>query len=460
MPAAKRKASAVTESPKSSKRAQLNTKPKVTEEILKSPRPRRAATKIVTNIKDETDEEVEAKKTPKKAKDKSSKAIESKKLEKKDVKVDVDITDNEESSTKRKRKTKEEKETESMPLAARTQGLRMFVGAHVSGAGGVQNSIHNVLHIGGNAFALFLKSQRKWDNPPLQNGHRDQFTHLCKEHTFAADKHVLPHGSYLVNLAQAEAEKANQAYKSFIDDLKRCESLGVKLYNFHPGNTGSHPRNEAISRIAQALNKAHKETQTVVPVLETMAGGGNSIGSTFEDLRDIIKEVEDKARVGVCLDTCHVFAAGYDLRSPEAFQKTMDEFDKIVGIKYLRALHLNDSKAPFNSHRDLHQNIGLGFLGLRAFHNVMNESRFEGLPMVLETPIDRKAANGKPVEDKGIWAREIKLLESLIGMDPESKEFSKLESDLSKQGAEEREKLQASADKKAAKEKKGAKGRK
>ncbi|KAL6714606.1 DNA-(apurinic or apyrimidinic site) lyase [Lecanora helva] len=356
---------------------------------------------------------------------------------------------------KKKRKTKEEKEAEAMPLAARTHGLRMYIGAHVSCAKGVQNSVTNCVHIGGNAFAMFLKSQRKWENPPLQDEHRDLFISHCSDHKYDASSHVLPHGSYLVNLAQEEAEKATQAYNAFIDDLHRCEALGIKLYNFHPGWTGSHPRPSAIARIAKALNRAHLATKTVTPVLETMAGGGNVIGSTFEDIRDIIALVDDKNRIGVCLDTCHVFAAGYDLRAPTAFKKTLDDFDNVIGIKYLRALHLNDSKAPFGSHRDLHQNIGLGFLGLRAFHNVMNEPRFEGLPMVLETPIDHKdTETGKDVEDKGVWAREIKMLESLIGMDADSDEFVALEKELAEKGAEERAKLQEQFDRKVEKEKK------
>ena len=359
------------------------------------------------------------------------------------------------TKVKRPRKTKEQKEAEMLPLALRTEGLRMFIGAHVSGAGGVQNSIGNATHIGANAFALFLKSQRKWDNPALKDEHRDEFIHNCSEHKFESSKHVVPHGSYLVNLAQAGRDKATQSYNSFIDDLKRCDSLGIKLYNFHPGNSGSNTRESSLSRIADALNRAHKETQTVKPLLENMAGTGNVIGSTFEDLRDIIQQVEDKSRIGVCLDTCHSFAAGYDLRSPEAFRTTLEEFDRIVGMQYLSALHLNDSKAPFQSHRDLHQNIGLGFLGLRAFHNIMNEKRFEDIPMVLETPIETKdSKTGKMVEDKSVWAREIKLLESLIGMDAEEEEFRALEKELADKGKEERAKLQAQFNKKKEKEKK------
>ncbi|CAF9902974.1 MAG: hypothetical protein GOMPHAMPRED_000050 [Gomphillus americanus] len=348
-----------------------------------------------------------------------------------------------------KRKSKEEKEAEAMPLKPRTPNLRMFIGSHVSSAGGVQNSVKTALHIGGNAFALFLKSQRKWDNPALKDEHRDEFKNLCGHHNYAADKHVLPHGSYLVNLAQAEADKADQAYACFLDDMKRCDALGIKLYNFHPGNTGPHPRNEAISRIAQQLNKAIKATTHVIPVLETMAGQGNAIGSSFEDLRDIISGVEDKTRVGVCIDTCHIFAAGYDIRTSEAFEKTINSFDEIVGLKYLRAFHMNDSKAPFGSHRDLHQNIGLGFLGLRAFHSIMNEPRFEGLPMILETPSDA---------DNSVWATEIKLLESLIGMDASSEDFLALENDLAARGSAERVKFQEQVDKKAVKEKKKSAG--
>lgn len=302
---------------------------------------------------------------------------------------------------------------------------------------------------------MFLKSQKKWENPPLQDDHRDQFKVLCSEHKYEAASHILPHGSYLVNLAQEDAEKATQAYNAFLDDLNRCESLGIRLYNFHPGWTGSHPRPSAIARIAKALNRAHATTKTVTPVLETMAGGGNVVGSTFEDLRDIIALVDDKERIGVCLDTCHVHAAGYDLRTPVAFKQTLDDFDKIVGMKYLCALHVNDSKAPFGSHRDLHQNIGLGFLGLRAFHSMMNEPRFEGLPMVLETPIDGKdEETGKDVEDKGVWAREIKMLEGLIGVDADGAEFKAAERELADKGAEERARYQEQFERKAEKDKK------
>ena len=168
---------------------------------------------------------------------------------------------------------------------------------------------------------------------------REQYRSLAATHAFDSAKHVLPHGSYLVNLAQADATKAAQAYDNFLDDLRRCDELGIGLYNFHPGSTGGADMREACGRIAGMLNRAHKETEGVVPLLENMAGAGNVIGGRFEELRDIIEGVEDKARVGVCIDTCHAFAAGYDLRTPEAFAETMRQFDQIVGLKYLKAIH-------------------------------------------------------------------------------------------------------------------------
>ncbi|KAF4977749.1 hypothetical protein FZEAL_5768 [Fusarium zealandicum] len=369
-----------------------------------------------------------------------------------------------ETKTAKKRKTKA-KEDNSVPLVDRTDAASlkpaMHIGAHVSAAGGVQNSVTNAVHIGANAFALFLKSQRKWTNPPLDPTAKNQFISLCKDHSYSAGEHALPHGSYLVNLAQADEEKANQAYTSFVDDLERCEQLGIRLYNFHPGNTGGDTRAAAIGRIATQLNKSHKATQTVVTVLENMAGSGNVVGSTWEDLRDIIELVDDKERVGVCIDTCHAFAAGYDLRTPEAFDKTIGSFNDIVGHKYLKAFHLNDSKAPLSSNRDLHANIGTGFLGLRAFHSIMNHAPFAGMPMVLETPIDRAGPDGKTTEDKKVWADEIKLLERLVGMDAEGAEFAALAEELQARGEAERRKIQDQVDRKAEKDaKKGSKGKK
>ncbi|KAL8408775.1 hypothetical protein RB594_007279 [Gaeumannomyces avenae] len=351
------------------------------------------------------------------------------------------------------KKQKTVKDQGSMPLVERTAistlKKAMYIGAHVSAAGGIQNSIQNSLEVGGNAFALFLKSQRTWNCKPLDDAAKAQFRALCEKHSYDAGKHCLPHGSYLVNLAQADKAKADQAFGNFVDDLKRCDALGIGLYNFHPGSALGGSKDDAIARIAHQLNRSHRETERVVTVIENMAGAGSVVGSRFEDLRDIIDLVHDKARVGVCIDTCHAFAAGYDMRTPEAFAETAAEFDRVVGNRYLRAFHLNDSKAPLGCNRDLHANIGTGFLGLRAFHSLVNHDAFQNLPMVLETPITRKGPDGKDVEDRRVWADEIKLLESLIGMDPESEEFKEKEEELQRQGASERERLQGQADKKA-----------
>ena len=417
---------------------------------------------------------------------------------------------------KRKRKTADEKAAEAMPLASRTTNHLYNIGAHVSAAGGVHNAITNAVHIGANALALFLKSQRKWANPALKPEHSNLFRSACTTHQYDAGKHALPHGSYLVNLAHSDPARKAQAYDSFLDDLQRCEALGIRLYNFHPGNTANAPRADAIANLAAHINAAHAATTTVTLLLETMATSSTSNtlgGQGFTDLRDTIALVQDKSRIGVCLDTCHVFAAGHDLRTPEAFAATMQEFDRVVGAGYIKALHLNDSKAPLASHRDLHANIGTGFLGLKAFHNVMNHKAFEGLPMVLETPTDvpnpkaqgsevvkseeaedssedKKAAKGaevkavktddidhkdspkeegkkatkpkaakpppKTIEDLNMWAREIKLLESLVSMDVNSSEFLRLEAELAEKGKASRAKHLEQFERKAAEaEKKG-----
>jgi AP endonuclease-1 len=297
--------------------------------------------------------------------------------------------------------------------------------------------------------------------------HVTLFVDGCKKHNIDQAACSLPHGSYLVNLAHPDKARKEQAYKSFHDDLTRCHKLGIKLYNFHPGNSNASTREEGIRNIAENINRAHKDPKTgsVIPVLETMASLGNTIGGTFTDLADIIALVDDKSRIGVCLDTCHVFAAGYDLRTPESFAAVMQEFDDVVGLQYLKALHVNDSKAPFDSHRDLHANIGTGYLGLRAFHNLVNDPRLHGLPMILETPIEvLDPETGKKVEDKGIWAREVKLLERLVGMDVEGEEFRTLERELAEKGKGERERIGEQVERKRAKDaapkKKRGKGKK
>jgi AP endonuclease-1 len=371
------------------------------------------------------------------------------KLPKKPVAATPETATEQPAPKKTKPKSKKSDEEPEM-LATRTIAPKILVGAHVSAAGGAHNAAKNCHRIGGNAFALFLKSQRKWAFEPLSAENEQLFKQECDKHEYCANgddgvKPIVPHGSYLVNLAHTDKERGKQAYATFIDDLSRCRKMGIKLYNFHPGAAvGEGTRGDALKQLASQLNKAHKDEESgeVITLLETMAAvGGNTIGCKFEELAEVIGMVEDKSRVGVCLDTCHVYAAGYDLRTPEAYNATLDNFEKSIGLKYLRAFHVNDSKAPLKSGRDLHANIGAGCLGLRAFHNLVNDERMWGIPFILETPIDKKDSNGKTIEDHSVWAKEIKLLESLVGMDVESEEFKTLEVDLSKEGKDERDRI-------------------
>ncbi|TGZ79641.1 AP endonuclease [Ascodesmis nigricans] len=353
--------------------------------------------------------------------------------------------------TKKPRRTKAQKSSDTsamVPLAQRVATKTHFIGAHVSAAKGVQNSILNSVHIGANAFALFLKSQRKWASPPLDPKNVKLFKQMCHEHDYNPGKHMVPHGSYLVNLATPDPEKAKQAYACFLDDLKRCEELGIGLYNFHPGSTLGTPRDAAIARLAAHLNTAHAATTTVTLLLETMASPtSNHLGTSFSDLSSIISLIEDKSRIGVCLDTCHIFSAGYDIRTSVSYNEVMAEFDRVIGLKYLKALHINDSKAPFASGRDLHQNIGQGWIGLEAFRCIVNDERLHGVPMVLETPLESEG-------DTKTWAEEIKLLESMVG---KGEEDIKEEAErLWALGEKERERVGAQVEKKREKERKAA----
>ncbi|KAJ4375303.1 DNA-(apurinic or apyrimidinic site) lyase [Neocucurbitaria cava] len=407
-----------------------------------TPRPNRRVTKKAIVKEEVSDDGIEVKKTSARKKK-------------------TEVADNDDKSKVMKtirRRTKTVKNPE--PIAQRTQDTKLRIGAHVSSAGGVHNAIPNLIYIGANAFALFLKNQKKWESKDLEPEAAQLFINGCEEHGISAADCCVPHGSYLVNLAHPDPDRKKQAYDSFLNDLSRCHRLGVRLYNFHPGNSNATTREEGIKLIAENINQAHQDPTSgkVIALLETMASLGNTIGGTFADIAEIIELVEDKSRVGVCLDTCHIFAAGYDLRSPEAYATTMEKFDNEIGLEYLKAFHINDSKAPLSSYRDLHARIGTGYLGLRAFHNLMNDKRFHGLPMVLETPINVIGEDGKTSEDKGIWAREIKVLENLVGMDVESDEFRELEAKLQEEGTAERDRIAGQVERRNAKNaKKGTK---
>ncbi|KAH9832888.1 AP endonuclease [Rhodofomes roseus] len=290
---------------------------------------------------------------------------------------------------------------------------RWKVGPHVSAAGGVENAIVNAASVGANAFALFLKSQRKWTSPDMKEISISAFKARMKTFGYSAS-HILPHGSYLVNLGNPDEKKREQSYECFLDDLKRCEELGLHLYNFHPGSTvGVATKDESLSLIAGCINRAHKDTERVVIVLENMAGSGNVIGSTFAELGGVITQVEDKSRVGVCLDTCHMFAAGYDIRTNEGWNETMAEFERDVGLQYLRGMHLNDSKGTLGSKKDRHQNIGLGELGLATFAHVLSDPRTRDLPLILETPAyDEPGTSASRLGKEGmdVWRKEVEVL--------------------------------------------------
>lgn len=293
-----------------------------------------------------------------------------------------------------------------------------FVGAHVSASGGVQNAPLNAMKIGAKAFALFTKNQRQWSGKPLTMIEIDEFKiNLAK--SGISSKHVLPHDSYLINLGHPEIEKIEQSKEAFIDEIRRCEQLGLEMLNFHPGSHleklskkekedigyVTQIENDCLKRIANSMNEAIEATSksNVKLVIENTAGQGSNLGYKFEHLAYVIDRIGDKSRVGVCLDTCHTFTAGYDLRTKEAYEKTMQEFSDIVGFEYLCGMHLNDSKPPLGARVDRHASLGVGELGWEPFRLIMNDSRMDDIPLVLETI------------DESIWAQEIKQLYALIG---------------------------------------------
>lgn len=276
-----------------------------------------------------------------------------------------------------------------------------YVGAHVSASGGVENAPLNAQAIGARAFALFTKNQRQWVAKPLTDESIAAFKANLQK-VGIAPEHVLPHDSYLINLGHPEKEALEKSRAAFLDELRRCEQLGLKLLNFHPG---SHLKKideeECLQTIAESINLALQQTRSVTAVIENTAGQGSNMGHRFEHLARIIELVDDKSRIGVCLDTCHTFVAGYDMRTIDTCEKTFGEFDAIVGFNYLRGMHLNGSKTEFGSRVDRHHSLEHGNLGLDVFRFIMNSNHFNDIPMVLETI------------DETIWDAEIKLLYSL-----------------------------------------------
>ena len=272
-----------------------------------------------------------------------------------------------------------------------------YVGAHVSISGGVENAPVNAYRIGAKGFALFTKNQRQWE--AAENVER--FQQRCQEFGYTADQ-ILPHDSYLINLGNPDKEALEKSRSAFLDEMLRCEQLGLKLLNFHPGSSLKKvSEEECLTIIAESINITLDKTKSVCAVLENTAGQGSNLGYTFEQLAYIIDKVEDKDRIGVCIDTCHAFAAGYDLKSENGFQETFEHFDEVIGLKYLKGMHLNDSKKGQGSHVDRHEVLGKGELGIETFRRIMRDPRFDRMPLILETP------------DEENWSEEIKMLYKL-----------------------------------------------
>lgn len=263
--------------------------------------------------------------------------------------------------------------------------MMKYIGAHVSAAGGVFNAPLNAVEIGATAFALFTKNQKQWKSSPLTEEVIAKFKENCQKHQFKPGQ-ILPHDSYLINLGHPEIEKLEKSRAAFIDELQRCQQLGLIYLNFHPG---SHLKQmseaDCLSRIAESINMALQQVSDVTAVIENTAGQGSNLGYRFEHLAQIIEQVEDKSRVAVCLDTCHTFVSGYDLRGAKACEKTFAEFDQTVGFKYLKGMHINDSKTPFESRVDRHAPLGAGEIGWECFKYIMADDRFDEIPLVLET---------------------------------------------------------------------------
>ncbi|WP_447556336.1 deoxyribonuclease IV [Vreelandella sp. EE22] len=260
-----------------------------------------------------------------------------------------------------------------------------YIGAHVSAAGGPDQAVHRAVEIGANAFALFTKNQRQWKGKPLTPEAISAFKKACDEHGFGPGQ-ILPHDSYLINLGHPEPEGLAKSRAAFVDEMQRCEQLGLKLLNFHPGSfLNKISEHDCLLRIAESVNLALDETSGVTAVIENTAGQGTNLGWRFEHLATIIEHVDDKSRVGVCIDTCHAFAAGYDLRGDKATEQTLDELGSVVGFEYLRGMHLNDAKSDYASRVDRHHSLGKGTIGLEAFTTIVQDSRTDDIPLILET---------------------------------------------------------------------------
>ncbi|RAZ46524.1 deoxyribonuclease IV [Campylobacter hyointestinalis] len=276
------------------------------------------------------------------------------------------------------------------------------IGAHVSASGGVQNAPLNAAKIGADAFALFVKNQRQWSAKPLANEDIEAFKLNLKISNINT-KHILPHNSYLINLGHPETQQRQKSIDAFLDEIERLGALGLEMINFHPG---SHlnliSEIQCLQNIANSINYILEHSQNITLVIENTAGQGSNMGYKFEHLAYLIKNTADKNRIGVCIDTCHLFAAGYDIKDKQSYAKTMGEFENLIGFEYLKGMHINDSKCDLGSKKDRHESLGKGYLGWSSFENIMNDDRIDEIPLILETI------------DDSIWKDEIEHLRNLI----------------------------------------------
>lgn len=273
-----------------------------------------------------------------------------------------------------------------------------YIGAHVSAATGISQTPVIAADLGAKAFALFTRNPSRWRSPAIKDAEAELFKHNCTALGFSPD-HILPHDSFLINLGSPAQDKLELSRTAFLDELRRCEQLGLTMLNFHPGShLNEMEEDDCLRRIAESINMAHAETQGVTAVIESTAGQGSNLGYRFEQLARIIELIEDKSRVGVCVDTCHTLAAGYDLATPEGYDATWEEFNNVIGFNYLRGMHINDSKKGVGSRVDRHAPLGTGALGNEFFIRLMRDPRFDNIPLILETP------------DETLWASEIAWL--------------------------------------------------
>ncbi|HZK02781.1 MAG TPA: deoxyribonuclease IV [Bacteroidaceae bacterium] len=272
------------------------------------------------------------------------------------------------------------------------------IGPHVSASGGVSNAPLNAHSVGANAFALFIKNQRQWFSAPLKSDEIERFKAACREHSFSPE-YILPHSSYLINLGSPDPDALEKSRNSFFEEMSRCEQLGLTMLNFHPGShLNKITPEECINRVSKSINMALERSEGVTAVIENTAGQGSNMGFEFGQIGAIIDGVDDKSRVGVCIDTCHTYTSGYDLVNH--YDDVWREFEEVIGLNYLKGLHLNDSKKELGSRVDRHDSIGKGLMGIDFFKRIMKDSRFDNIPIILETP------------DELAWAAEIELLRS------------------------------------------------